>query len=157
MTFNDAHFDAFMTFIFDAPPIGLAGPSVASADLNRPDVLPEVTLDGAVWSITGVTPSGWFALAGRGWCRFTCGADALSAITIACRPLQHLLVSDYHAFRVALSRSVAQDDKTRMGGLPVVTLAVVGWSAWPTSPCPRCAPGWRLHSTPTPRPLPASR
>lgn len=121
-TFKDAHFDAFMTFIFDPPPIGQPGPSVAIARINPPGVLPEVTLDGAVWSIVGVTPSGWLVLAGRGWCRFTGDSDTLSAIASACRPLKQLLLNDRTAFDAALHRYMARCDDRRIGGLPVITL-----------------------------------
>ena len=121
-TFKDAHFDAFMTFIFDPPPLGRPGLSVAAARINPPGRLPEIELDGRLYAVVGVTPAGWLSTAGGGWRRFTGDSDTLSAIASACRPLQQLLLNDRSAFDAALRRYLARCDDSRIGGLPVIAL-----------------------------------
>ena len=122
MTFDDLHYDAFMLWAYEPPPIARPGPMAGLIRFRNGDMFPEVAADGTFHPVVGVT-SGWLAVAGAGWRRFTGDADTLAAIDAACDAAQRRLLCDGAAFVTAWKRHSALPDDTEIGGLPVVTLA----------------------------------
>lgn len=121
-TFNKAHFDAFMLWAYEPPPIARPGPMAGLIRFRNGDMFPEVAADGTFHPVVGVT-SGWLAVAGAGWRRFSGDRDTLAAIGAACDAAQRRLLCDGAAFVTAWKRHSALPDDTEIGGLPVVTLA----------------------------------
>lgn len=121
--FDDTHYDVFMRWALEPPPVGCPAIETSDARISPPGKPPEILVNGKLHPVIGVTPSGWLSTVGFGWCRFTGTHDALSSIACACSPIQRRLLTDRAAFDAALQRHMARSDESRIGGLPVIPLA----------------------------------
>lgn len=122
LTFDDSHYDAFMLWAFDPPPIGRPGPSVTAVRFGPTDRPPEILLDGKPYPVIGTTRSGWLSTVGAGWCRFTGDRDTLSVIGKACNPVQSQMLHDRRRFNAALHRYTARPEDGFCAGLPEIDL-----------------------------------
>ncbi len=122
MTYDDSHYDAFFLLAFDPPPIGRPGCSVPAIHIGPSGKLPQILLDGRLYSVIGVTPSGWLSAVGLGWCRFTGARETIPLISDACKPIQSRLLDDRRRFNAELRHHAARPDNGFCAGLPETDL-----------------------------------
>lgn len=122
MTYDDSYYDALFFWAFDPPPIGRPGISVPAVRIGPPGKLPEILVDGRLYPVIGVTPSGWLSAVGLGWCRFTGARATIPLISGACNPIQSRLLDDFRRFKAAFHRHAALPDNGVCAGLPETDL-----------------------------------
>ncbi len=122
MTYDDSYYDALFLWAFDPPPIGRPGRSVPAVRIAPHDKPPQIQVDGRLYPVIGVTPSGWLSTVGLGWCRFTGTRETIPLIAGACKPVVSRLLDDCRRFNAALHRYMALPDTGFCAGLPETDL-----------------------------------
>ena len=118
---TDAHYDAFMSWAFEPPPVGVPGSEAAAVRIGPPGTFPEVFIGDDLADIVGMTASDWLSTTG-GWCRFVGDWSVSASIANACRPMQQILLTDFPRYEAALNRHRTRPDDMEIGGLPVIVM-----------------------------------
>lgn len=122
MTSDDSYYDALFLWAFESPPIGRPSRSVPAVRIGPSGKLPRILVDGRLYPVIGIAPSGWLSTVGLSWCRFTGTRATIPLISGACKPILSRLLDDHRRFNAALHRHAARPDTGFCAGLPETDL-----------------------------------